>query len=332
MPIDETSPNGWAVTGRTNTGTGVVGLADQGGVGVYGESTSGYGYALHGKSEIAPAVKGDSTNHIAVLGRGYSGVYGESTGGTAVIGVSGASGRSGLFSGRVDVSGDLTVMNGNIAFKIDHPSDPQNKYLLHHCVESSERKNIYEGVAQLNEDGEASVDLPEWLEALNEDFRYQLTAVGGAAPNLHVAEEISENRFKIAGGEGGMKVCWQVTGTRKDPWAAANPFVVEEEKPQEERGRFLQPNLFDAPEEQRVMMGLPMEEEGLRQMREAPPQPPQVPLPTSFEPPRAPAMLPGAPAMPPGIAAPGFFGRLEEGNRRQIDELRGQIEELRRRL
>jgi hypothetical protein len=68
---------------------------------------------------------------------------------------------------------------------------------------SSERKNVYDGVARLNEDGAAWVELPEWFDALNGDLRYQLTAIGGAAPNLHVAEEISENRFKIAGGERG---------------------------------------------------------------------------------------------------------------------------------
>jgi len=99
------------------------------------------------------------------------------------------------------------------------------------------------------------VELPEWFDALNGDFRYQLTAIGGAAPNLHVAEEISENRFKIAGGEKGMKICWQVTGSRKDPWAAANPFEVEQEKTEEERGRYLEPSLYGAPEEQRVMIG-----------------------------------------------------------------------------
>jgi hypothetical protein len=124
---------------------------------------------------------------------------------------------AGYFSGRVTVSGDLTVQNGNKTFKIDHPLDPKNRYLLHNAVEAPERKNVYDGVAQLAEDGTATVDLPEWFEALNGDFRYQLTAVGGAAPNLHIAEEIYENRFKIAGGEAEMKVCWQVTGTRKDP-------------------------------------------------------------------------------------------------------------------
>jgi hypothetical protein len=90
---------------------------------------------------------------------------------------------------------------------------------------------------------------------------------------LHVAEEVSENRFKIAGGEGEMKVCWQLTGSRKDPWAAANPFEVEQEKREEEQGRYLDPRLYDAPEEQRVMIGprvdfARLEEEHRRQIDE----------------------------------------------------------------
>lgn len=34
----------------------------------------------------------------------------------------------------------------------------------------------------------------------------------------------------------GMKVSWQVTGIRKDPWAISNPIKVEEEKSSNERG------------------------------------------------------------------------------------------------
>jgi len=309
------------VHGRSTSSTGMFGQSDSG-FGVHGLSPSNIG--VHGHSPSNTGVFGLSDTFIGVHGRSTSstgmfgesdsgfGVHGRSTNGTAVLGEGPTAGR---FVGRVEVFGDFTVARGRKRFKIDHPLDPQNKYLLHSSVESSEMKNVYDGVAQLDADGTASVELPEWFEALNGDFRYQLTAVGGAAPNLHIAEEISENRFKIAGGEEGMKVCWQVTGTRKDAWAAANPFEVEEEKPQEERGLYLQPDLYDAPEEQSVMRartGVMME----------PPQPPQIPQSTGFEPPTA-------PAMPPGVAAPGV-GLMEEEHRRQIDELRGQIEELRR--
>jgi hypothetical protein len=317
-------------------GPGVFGNSDGGGTGVAG--SGGTGVRADGSRT---GVRADGGSYGVYASSSSRAVYGYGTGGVGVLGFGAQNGtgvygtgdttdpsvqpQAGYFKGRVDVVGDLTVLNGNKPFKIDHPLDPQNKYLLHNAVESSERKNIYDGVTQLDADGTASVELPEWFEALNESFCYQLTPVGGAAPALHVAEEIYGNSFKIAGGEGGMKVCWQVTGTRKDPWAAANPFEVEQEKSQEERGRYLQPDLYDAPEEQRITgpLGEALLEEAPLETQQLP-QPPQILLPTGFGP-------SPAPPMPPGFAAPGF-GRQEEENRRQIDELRLQIEELRRRL
>jgi hypothetical protein len=92
-------------------------------------------------------------------------------------------------------------------------------------------KNVYDGVATLNSKGEATVKMPRWFEALNRDFRYQLTAIGASAPNLHIAKGISKNTFSIAGGKPKMKVSWQITGIRKDRWAEQNRVRVEENKP-----------------------------------------------------------------------------------------------------
>jgi hypothetical protein len=88
---------------------------------------------------------------------------------------------------------------------------------------------IYSGNVTLDRKGQAVVELPEWFEALNGDFRYQLTAIGRAAP-VYVEQEIENCRFKTAGGRAGMKVSWEVTGVRHDPWARAHPVQVEEEK------------------------------------------------------------------------------------------------------
>ena len=149
-------------------------------------------------------------------------------------------------NGNLTVSGSVTKNSGS--FRIDHPLDPANKYLYHSFVESPDMKNMYDGLAVLDKDGEALVPLPDWFEALNQDFRYQLTAVGGPGPNLYIAQEVSHNQFKIAGGTAGMKVSWQVTGVRHDAYANAHRIPVEVEKPAELRGHYEDPAELGQPD------------------------------------------------------------------------------------
>jgi hypothetical protein len=154
------------------------------------------------------------------------------------------------FVGDVHVTGQLSKGSG--AFKIDHPLDPANKYLSHSFVESPDMKNVYDGVATLDANGEASVTLPHYFEALNRDFRYQLTAVGGPAPSLHVASKINNGVFRIAGGTPGLEISWQITGSRKDQTALHNPIVVEQDKKDDERGLYLDPAAFGLPAEKGI--------------------------------------------------------------------------------
>jgi len=158
----------------------------------------------------------------------------------------GAVAWAGIFDGNVDVNGTLFKSAG--AFRIDHPLDPENKYLSHSFVESPDMKNIYDGVAVLDAAGEAIVTLPDWFEALNQDFRYQLTPMG-AAFVPYVAEEIAGNQFKIGGGIPGRKVSWQVTGIRHDAYANAHRIQVEELKPSAAMGTYLHPDAFGQPVE-----------------------------------------------------------------------------------
>jgi hypothetical protein len=58
-----------------------------------------------------------------------------------------------------------------------------------------------------------------------------------------------------------MKVSWQVTGIRKDPWANANRIRVEEDKPAKERGYYIYPDLYGQPEEKGINRLLFPEEE-----------------------------------------------------------------------
>jgi hypothetical protein len=89
--------------------------------------------------------------------------------------------------------------------------------------------------------------MPAYFEALNRDFRYQLTTIGSFAP-VYIAQEIKDNRFEIAGGEAGMKVSWMVTGIRQDPYANAHRIPVEEDKPVNEKGKYLHPTEWGQPE------------------------------------------------------------------------------------
>ncbi len=196
-------------------------------VGVDGNSNSGYG--IQGVSQTSIGVAGftHDSNGVGVYGRNFN------------------NGDAGRFTGNVAISGNLTKGGGS--FKIDHPLDPANKYLYHSFVESPDMMNIYNGNIVLGTDGTVVVTLPAYFEALNMDFRYQLTAIGAPGPNLYIAEEIADNHFKIAGGTLGMKVSWQVTGIRHDPYAEAHRIPIEQDKPPQEHGKYLYPKEYGQP-------------------------------------------------------------------------------------
>jgi hypothetical protein len=232
---------GWGVEGDGGDDTGTSGTT-QGGAGVRGFGGTallgGHGvFAGGGSGEpnlSGPSFGGDGIQAIKGLGFG--------TGGT--------DGLAGGFTGDVKVNGVFSALGKN--FEIDHPLAPANKYLVHSSVESSEMMNIYTGNVLLDANGRGVVQLPDWFQAENADFRYSLTAIGAPAPNLYIAQEVTNNSFEIAGGAPGMKVSWQVTGIRQDAFAKANPLKVEMAKSNRERGFYLQPNLFGQPEEKGV--------------------------------------------------------------------------------
>jgi hypothetical protein len=151
---------------------------------------------------------------------------------------------------------DGNVSKGGGSFKIDHPLDPANKFLYHSFVESPDMMNVYNGNVVTDQHGVATVVLPDYFEALNRDFRYQLTVIGQFAQAI-VGEEINRNRFTIRTDKPGVKVSWQVTGIRHDAYADAHRIQVEEEKAPQEQGRYLHPELFGASPDQAIGVRLP---------------------------------------------------------------------------
>jgi len=104
---------------------------------------------------------------------------------------------------------------GAKSFHIDYPLDPANKTLRHFCIESDEILNMYRGVVELDANGQATIELPEYFEAVNINPSYQLTAIG-TPKQPYVLEEIEGNTFKVAGAPN-TKVSWTVHAERNDP-------------------------------------------------------------------------------------------------------------------
>lgn len=236
-----------------NAHVGLYGSANS--AGIIGTSANGYG--VRGFSNNF-AVMGNS-GYVGVWGKGASfGVYGDASGTSGQnYGIYGSTastgGYAGYFTGRVHVGGSLSKSAGT--FKIDHPLDPENKYLYHSFVESPDMMNIYNGNIITDAQGYATVELPGYFDALNKEFRYQLTVIGTFAQAI-IKEEINGNSFKIQTSEPSVKVSWMVTGVRKDKYAEANRIIPEVEKEKENKGRYLNAKEWGQPMEKGINPGI----------------------------------------------------------------------------
>jgi len=242
------------------SGTSTAGIRGENtgsGSGVSGEGSSGDG--VDGNSNSASGVRGSTSSTdthqagVFAISATTNALRAETSSNdasaAAVFGLSFGSAYAGRFAGNVSVSGMLSKGGGS--FKIDHPLDPENKYLYHSFVESPDMMNIYNGNITTDAAGEAVVEMPGYFEALNTDFRYQLTVIGTFAQAI-VGDEIKGNRFTIKTNQPNVKVSWQVTGIRQDAFAKKNRIKVEVDKDEAERGLYLHPDAFNLPADRGV--------------------------------------------------------------------------------
>ncbi len=97
---------------------------------------------------------------------------------------------------------------------------------------------------------------PLAFEALNRDYRYQLTVLDEADSTefvqAKVVRKIADGRFTIRTSAPRVEVSWQVTGIRQDAWANAHRIPVEADKSAAERGYYIHPELFGAGPERSI--------------------------------------------------------------------------------
>ncbi len=244
--------SGWA-SAATGATIGVLGRSSStDGAGVQGaaQASSGTTFGVYGWSGSTTAARGVYGLALSTLGQAIGvlgGTNGTSSSAYGVYGIApgGSAAYAAYFDGGVNVVGNLSKSSGS--FKIDHPLDPENKYLYHSFIESPDMMNVYNGNVTLDENGEAWVELPDWFEALNRDFRYQLTPLGDWSA-CWVAQEVAGNRFLVRGGPR-SRISWQVTGIRHDKWAEQHRIPVEQTKSPEEKGKYLHATEWGAAQE-----------------------------------------------------------------------------------
>jgi hypothetical protein len=236
-PVPAIAAQGWAApVGSTSNASPAI--QANGGNSNTGKIAAAAGIVAHGGSGCASD------------GPGGAFTGGDSPGGRGDgIDAYAGSGNAGTFDGNVDVEGILTADVKE--FKIDDPMDPANKYLVHASIESSEMMNVYSGNVTTGAGGSATVQLPDWFETLNTDFRYQLTVIGQFAQAI-VASKIQGNQFQIKTSAPNVEVSWLVSAVRQDPYAKAHPLVTEPDKNERERGYYLSPELYGAPTEKQM--------------------------------------------------------------------------------
>jgi hypothetical protein len=219
---------------HSNGGAGVAGWAastsgETAGGEFVSESPNGVGIFAWSAGIGLMAQSGNPTNEAAIF-----------LGSVAITNNLSVTGSTAI-NGNLHVTG--TISGGNKQFRIDHPLDPKNQMLNHAAVESHEMMTTYSGNVITDERGIAWVVLPDWFEALNEDFRYQLTVISQFAQAI-IGDEIAGNRFSILTNKPNVKVSWQVNAVRRDPWAVANPMQVEQPKSDSEKGLYLAPEAY----------------------------------------------------------------------------------------
>lgn len=264
-----------AIVGRNDSsGYGVRGFNTKDGIGVLGQAGISGGTGVAGRFENVNAANTNDACQVATNGDANglkvtsarssvsntkAAILATATDGTSISGITNGTSTSdagirgtasnsnayaGYFSGKVHVAGTLSKTAGT--FKIDHPQDPANKYLVHSFVESPDMMNIYNGNIVTDANGKSIVTLPSYFEAENISFKYQLTVIGQFAQAI-VSKEVANNQFEIMTDKPNVKVSWQVTGVRNDVFAQQNRYVDVVEKEEENKGYYVYPQGYGMP-------------------------------------------------------------------------------------
>ena len=113
-------------------------------------------------------------------------------------------------------NGEITYSSTK-TFVIDHPTDPQNKYLVHACLEGPEAGVYYRGKGEIVNGTSIEIRLPEYFGTLckyGDDATVQITHIYDGKVKVFSASEVNleTNTFRVYGENGRFN--WLVHGKR----------------------------------------------------------------------------------------------------------------------
>ncbi|MFO7790200.1 MAG: hypothetical protein R6V32_06480, partial [Bacteroidales bacterium] len=174
----------------------------------------------------------------------YNGIYAENRTLTQ--------GYAGYFDGDIYATGD--VGGASKSFVIDNPENPDEEILRHTSIESNEAMVIYRGKVQLNDAGEANVELPSYFKALTKENEatVQITCIGQP---FNIGYEWNGDFSSFtAYGDANREVSWMVMADRDDPYMKENrkPVITKKDDNNDkgyQPGYYIHPELYGQPRE-----------------------------------------------------------------------------------
>ena len=104
------------------------------------------------------------------------------------------------------------VYNAVKTFVIDHPTSA-SKYLVHACLEGPEAGVYYRGKGEVDNAGEALINLPSYVDAFATELTVNVTPIYNGNVRTLNATEVCSNQFKVFGNPGPFH--WHVYGKRQ---------------------------------------------------------------------------------------------------------------------
>ncbi|MBN1827041.1 MAG: hypothetical protein JW958_12350, partial [Candidatus Eisenbacteria bacterium] len=209
------------------------------------------GVALRAQSvdSIAVRVFSDNSYGLRSITQEQEALVGYSTNDRALFTHSDNS-LAAFFDGDVMIAGWISKASGS--FLIDHPLDPENKLLRHNFVESPENLLVYRGTVTLGGDGEGTVTMPDYFEALAKETEATVNLSTVGKPFLTGYEWNADHVSFTVYGDPGREVGWMVMADRDDPVMRRFARPVEERKTADSKicppGRLLYPEAYGYPE------------------------------------------------------------------------------------